>query len=243
MGARASEEAMKMIRRLAAVALAAVTLSSLSACSHSQATPTPAAPMSANVVRSAVRADLAAHRDLQLARLHAYAEAGLFPRNSTSDAPLHMFKDPDGRLCAVANLVHQDGLDDLVDATARTQNDVALADVTSGPLYAWALASGLTMEEIARIQRPAPRISQPPKGPYTGDPLDPRTNFQSAASSKPVAIAKPAPKPAAPRAADEDAMRAELRAHFAAVEAQIAAGTDASLDVAVARWLAAQPAS
>jgi hypothetical protein len=104
------------------------------------------------------RETLAAHRAQQLARLHEYATQGKFPRNFTSQSPVHLFKDGEGRLCAVANLVHQDGLDDLVDATARGQNGVVLADVTQGRLHEWALGSGLTMEEIARIQAPSPFV-------------------------------------------------------------------------------------
>jgi hypothetical protein len=40
----------------------------------------------------------------------------------------------------------------------RAQNGVVLADVTQGPLHQWALGSGLTMEEIARIQAPSPFV-------------------------------------------------------------------------------------
>ena len=50
---------------------------------------------------------------------HAYGSAGQFPHNTTTAPSLHMFRDPEGRLCAVANLVQTDGRGDLVEATVR----------------------------------------------------------------------------------------------------------------------------
>lgn len=148
-----------------------------------------------------VRARLAARRAQELDRLHAYAARGEFPRNLTSATPIHLFQDQDGRLCAVANLVHRDGLDALVASAAKSRNDVVLAEVTSGPLYSWALSSGLTLEELARIQAPAPYFVRSPVGPPP--------------------------------------MVAQLRAHFAAVEKELRANNDVSLDKAVARLDAA----
>lgn len=96
---------------------------------------------------------LVEHRALQLARLHAYAIGGAFPRNpARNPAPLHMFKDPEGRRCAVANLIHEDGQGELVDRMAREHNDVVVADQESGPLHEWVLTSGLTNEEVRKIQ-------------------------------------------------------------------------------------------
>ncbi len=172
---------------------------------------------------------LARHRAEQIERLHAYAESGVFPHNYTSAEPLHMFKDGAGRMCAVANLVHKDGITDLVDQTSREHNEVALADVKSGPLLDWALGSGLTMEEVARIQRPAPMmrpsvVVRPSKPPAVANaPI--KTPVPVMANIKPLR--------------DEAAMQRELRAHFAAVEHELNTATEASLDVAVERWLAA----
>jgi hypothetical protein len=185
--------------------------------------PTPAAAAASE--RAELRAQLAAHRQLEIARLHAYGQAGLFPRNTTVAPTGHFFRDADGRLCAVANLVHQDGRDDLVDAVVRTKNDLVVADVHDGALYDWVLASGLTQEELARIQRPAPRI-RPSLSP----------------TPKP-AVAHPAPKPTpAPVAAlpTEDDMRAQLQAQLAVIEKQLGDDTEASLDTAVSRMLAAR---
>ena len=135
----------------------------VASCSRAPATfePTPF-PHSAND-RTAVRARLAAHRDQQVERLETYSRAGAFPHDETVAPSLHVFKDAAGRLCAVANLVHADGRDDLVAATVREHNDLAIADVHGGAMGEWILASGLTQEELARIQVPAvyvPRVSE-----------------------------------------------------------------------------------
>lgn len=152
-----------------------------------------------------VRAKLAEHRKEQLERLEAYSNAGIFPRNYASKEPLHMLKDDDGRYCAVANLVHLDGYDDALDAEAETHNDLQFADVRDGALYDWILTSGLTQEEVAKIQAPAPQIVKP---------------------------SKPEMKPQGP---SEDDVKVQLQAHFEKVEKEILANTDQSLDVAVAR--------
>ena len=99
------------------------------------------------------RDQLAAHRKLQIERLHAYALAGKFPQNpSPSPVPLHMFRDAGGALCPIANLIHRDGHEALVDRMAKEHNDVVVADETEGPLHEWVLTSGLTNEEVRRIQ-------------------------------------------------------------------------------------------
>jgi hypothetical protein len=102
---------------------------------------------------AARRAELAQHRSQQITRLHAYAEAGVFPQNPRRTlVPVHMFKDMFGTRCAVANLIYLDGHGDLVDKMAAERNDVVVADETSGPLHDWVLGSGLTNEEVRRIQ-------------------------------------------------------------------------------------------
>jgi hypothetical protein len=103
---------------------------------------------------AATRAELAARRATQIERFHAYAQAGVFPKNRVMPVMANIFRDEDGHLCAVANLVHLDGHDDLVDHAARTNNFVRVAQVPEGPLHDWVLTSGLTNEEIAVIQEP-----------------------------------------------------------------------------------------
>lgn len=95
--------------------------------------------------------DLAARRAQMLAWLDDYVGAGLFPQDAQGH-PLSVFRDARGVRCPMAELIYRSGHGDLVDAVARTHNDLRLADVHEGPLYAWINQSGLTQEEIAMIQ-------------------------------------------------------------------------------------------
>jgi hypothetical protein len=95
--------------------------------------------------------DLATQREIALQRLHAYRLAAEFPLDAQG-RPQSMFRDAQGRLCAMASLIDSSGRHDLVDAVARTNNKLKLADVHAGPLLDWMLHSGLTQEEIAMVQ-------------------------------------------------------------------------------------------
>jgi hypothetical protein len=201
-----------------ALSAALVTTSACSAPSPAQdwagSVPTVAhTAAAAPIDRAAIRQTLADHRAQQIAHLHAYGAAGQFPHNTTTAPSLHMFRDPEGRLCAVANLVQTDGRGDLVEATVRTQNDLAIADVHDGAMMDWVTRSGLTQEELVAIQLPAPVLVPRPK--------------------KRVNVAKSAPSP-------EEQMNAVVASHVASVEAQLRAATEESLDVAVERYVAAE---
>lgn len=95
--------------------------------------------------------DLAGRRAQMLAWLHAYAEAGQFPQDADGN-PRSVFRDARGVRCPMAELIYRSGHGDLVDQVARTHNDLRLADVHGGPLYAWIVESGLTQQEVAMIQ-------------------------------------------------------------------------------------------
>jgi hypothetical protein len=103
--------------------------------------------------RAKVRHELEAARRQQLARLRAYRKARVFPLQQ-GPGFVSVFKDSEGHLCAMADLIARSGHADLVDETARINNSLRLADVDSGPLMVWMLGSGLTIEEIAFIQMP-----------------------------------------------------------------------------------------
>lgn len=107
-----------------------------------------ATPAHAEVVRDR---GLAKQRATQLERLRAYLVSGQF---SADDAgrPLSVFRDAQGRHCPMAHLMVASGRKDLVDEVVRTNNKLKLADVTEGPVWDWMVASGLTREEIVRIQ-------------------------------------------------------------------------------------------
>jgi hypothetical protein len=169
--------------------------------------------------RAAVRLQLAAHRADQILHLHAYGEAGQFPHNETVAPSLHMFKDAAGRLCAVANLVQTDGRADLVDTTVREHNDLAIADVHGGPMMDWILTSGLTQEELVRIQLPAPMYTAKPR-PRVAPPSPATWNM---AENEPMS---------------EVRMNAAVARHVVEVERELLASSAKSLDVAVQRFIA-----
>lgn len=103
---------------------------------------------------------LAVQRRQNIARLRSYMQAGAFPENRVRPGRLNVFVDANGRLCAVANLLALSGHRVLVDRVSRANNFVRFADVATGPLVDWALSSGLTREEIVRIQEPYEFIPQ-----------------------------------------------------------------------------------
>lgn len=111
--------------------------------------------------RATIRDALAAKRRLQIDRLTAYSDAGVFPLNREEPGMLNVFIDDAGSICAAANLMWQDGQADLVRKTAVADNYLRLATVSSGPLMDWMLTSGLTQGEIDRIQEPYSFIDEP----------------------------------------------------------------------------------
>ena len=84
----------------------------------------------------------------------AIVTAGVYPHNTTRTGPLNVLRDAEGHLCAAATILSLDHHPDLVAETATTNVNLRLLDVTSGPLLDWMLTSGLTLEEIDRIQEP-----------------------------------------------------------------------------------------
>jgi len=168
---------------LTTLTLAALT-SALAACAGSAPqTATPANPVTTTAPTTAptqatapdavaVRATLAARRQLQINRLRAYRNAGAFPINREQPGKLNIFIDDDGAICAAANLMWQDGKSDLVRKTALADNYLRLVTVTEGPLMSWMLTSGLTQHEIDRIQEPYMMIEEPEPGPQIAAEVD-----------------------------------------------------------------------
>jgi hypothetical protein len=97
---------------------------------------------------------LRAEREKQIARLEAYAAAGAFALNEDVPGLAFVWRDPKGRLCAMAHLVSASGRQDLVDRVAREKNALQLASLDRGELYDWMLRSGLSVEEIQLVQEP-----------------------------------------------------------------------------------------
>jgi hypothetical protein len=183
---------------------------------------TPAPPEDQTAARTAaLRAELVAHREQQIQRLHEYAVAGEFPRNVTSPTAIHQFRDADGRYCAVANLIHQDGRDELVAEVARDNNALLIRDVHSGGIHDWIATSGLTQEELAVIQFPdTPLGFEMLRGPRRAKP------------SPVLEVAKSAPKPDS-----VETMKSSVRIYLANVEADLRANSQASIDLAMRRAL------
>jgi len=99
-----------------------------------------------------VEDQLTAKRNAMLDELHAYWVRGEFPVNVYRDEMANIFRDGDGRLCAVANLIHASGHDELVDAQVKQDNFIALRDLDRGPVMDWIAQSGFTYEELVDLQ-------------------------------------------------------------------------------------------
>jgi hypothetical protein len=92
-------------------------------------------------------------RQNNLTRLRTYRARRQFPRNTHTTITFSpCFVDQDGRLCAVAYLLHHSGHAEIIRHVARTTNYARLAQMDSIALDAWAVESGLTKAELARIQ-------------------------------------------------------------------------------------------
>jgi hypothetical protein len=96
---------------------------------------------------------LVARREVQLARLHEYADRGLFPLNKDFPGKLvPYFVDEAGTACAVGHLMRLDGECDPVATIASTTNHIRIENMHDGRLLDWIRDSGLTKEECALIQ-------------------------------------------------------------------------------------------
>jgi hypothetical protein len=152
--------------KLATLVFLCVTAASAAVQAAPTAPPAPSqpafvAPTDSSVDSELVLERLAARRALNLSRLHAYALAGQFPQNHVKPGLLNVFIDEVGHICAVANLIHLDGENEMVKTTSATDNYIVLAKVTKGPLMDWMLTSGFTQEEIGQIQAPYSFIDEP----------------------------------------------------------------------------------
>lgn len=83
-----------------------------------------------------------------------YRNAGRFPENDRfANAMVPFFRDSHGTLCAMAYLIDRSGRGDIVDKVAATRNNAFIYQLVDDPeLVAWLDASGLTVDEAARIQ-------------------------------------------------------------------------------------------
>lgn len=98
-----------------------------------------------------------AARERALRALAAYRERGDFTRQELLPGALvPQFVDRDGRRCAVAELLHASGRDDLVERVRRENNQAWVADLAADEeLLSWLASNGLTLVEAVRIQTPS----------------------------------------------------------------------------------------
>jgi len=161
--------------------------------------------------------ELARRRAVNLARLRAFRKRGVFPQNLYIDGLVNLFRDEQGRLCAMATLIQQSGRQDLVDAIAAANNTVRMGEVTSGPLFDWILRSGLTLEEVGLIQLPDSRIGEFPP-----------PNF---------IIPGERPRPVLPTIVPASFERKRITDHIIMVERRLSRDSKSSLALALARLL------
>jgi len=90
----------------------------------------------------------AAHLDV----LDAYWRAGRFPRNHDAPGRVPCFIDEHGGRCAVAELLVRDDREALAQRVAAQMKNHYLRDMADPELAAWALGSGLDLDELAWIQ-------------------------------------------------------------------------------------------
>jgi hypothetical protein len=103
--------------------------------------------------REAWRRQLLESRGAQIARLVAYRNRGQFPLNEgQASHAVPIFVDEHDTACAVGQLMRQSGRDREVSGIRDANNLVYVPDVAEGPLVAWTLKSGITLEEAALIQ-------------------------------------------------------------------------------------------
>jgi hypothetical protein len=191
------------------IALLSVSAAACATAAAPAAEPQPVPVVHCSPSDSDLRAALIARRSHHLDVLRAYREAGVFPINTTIPGEGHFLIDDLGTLCAVANLIAQDGNRDLIVVASRTDNALLFGNVKSGPIHDWILTSGFTQEEIARIQAPAPYVGEQP----TIRPDDP---------------VQPNPEPSPIELAN-----AKVSAYLLAIEAELR--ENAGIDTALAR--------
>src|SRR5262245_43108920 len=106
--------------------------------------------------------------------LAAYVQRADFGHDTTPGDRENLFRDADGRLCAVGNLLQATGQGALVDRIARERNGAFVLELVDQPgLAAWLASVGLTAEEAARVQGPglgSPKPEPPPVAPAPGSP-------------------------------------------------------------------------
>ncbi len=142
------------------LALAALSLS-LGACAVSGAhanvaTPKPVVVESQTKIdRAALRDALAKRRAATFSNFLVYRDARVYPVNELPGGGFrHVWIDNNGNLCAAATLISKDWGRDAAIRVGKTNVELKLADVKTGPVLDWMLTSGMTRAELVAIQLP-----------------------------------------------------------------------------------------
>jgi hypothetical protein len=103
--------------------------------------------------RADYRRQLLAMRYIQLQRLAAYGDRGLFPQNEGyANRAVPIFVDRHNTACAVGQLMRWSGWARSVAEIQRANNLVYVPEAQQSAVASWILTSGLTLEEAALIQ-------------------------------------------------------------------------------------------
>lgn len=134
----------------------------VTACATGSVHPAKPVPQATRIDRAQLRAKLAARRAVVLERFLAYREARVYPVNNLigGGGQQHVWLDEYGNLCAAATLISADWGRDVTIRIGQRNNQLKLADVTTGPVADWILTSGLTHHEIVAIQVPGSDMFQ-----------------------------------------------------------------------------------
>jgi len=117
---------------------------------------------------------LLAARRVQLQRLAAYRDRGVFPVNpGYTDQPVPIFVDMHDTACAVGQLMRWDNWESEVDTIRSQNNFVYVPDAARSAVAEWVAFSGLTIEEAALVQ---PAYAGPPPTTTLGSLL-PQDSF------------------------------------------------------------------
>ena len=100
-----------------------------------------------------LRASQRAARAQLVVWLREYRNAALFPENNRFAAPTPFFVDHRGVRCAMGELLHRSGREDIVRDVQRARNNAYISQLVDDPrLVAWLDSVGMTAAEAARVQ-------------------------------------------------------------------------------------------
>ncbi|HEY4175283.1 MAG TPA: hypothetical protein VGM90_00555 [Kofleriaceae bacterium] len=106
------------------------------------------------VTKDQVRAALVQARKESVSAFAQYMANQMFPSNTQAPGKLNVWRDAEGHYCAAATIIRTSGRLAISDEVATTNNNLRLITVKDGALMDWILTSGLTQQEIDRIQEP-----------------------------------------------------------------------------------------